>query len=128
MKYRNVELPDGLKPLANEYIKSVLDSLAENDKLNMLDSASYYMLAGQYNTYIECKELEAKNGLTTVSPTGLISIAPWVKISKECLTNIVRLSQEIGLTNRSRKSIDVLSKDAPDETPLQKFMKMNEQI
>ena len=123
MKYRNIELPDGLRPIAEEYIKSVLDELAENDKLNTLDSASYYMLAGQYNTYLEAKELEAKHGITTTSPTGLISIAAWCKVSKECLTNIIRLSQEIGLTNRSRKSIDVLSKDSPDESPLQKFMK-----
>lgn len=129
MKYRNIELPDNLRPIAEEYIKSVLDDLAQQEKLNNLDSASYYMLASQYNTYLEAKELEDKNGMTTVSPTGLISIAPWTKISKDCLIAVTRISQELGLTIRSRKSLKVLENDAlEEESPLAKFMKQNEQI
>lgn len=129
MKYRNIELPDNLRDLAKEYIISVLDELAEADKLNTLDSASYYILASQFNTYLEAKEMTDEKGLTSVSPTGLISVAPWVKIQKDSMIAVTRISQELGLTIRSRKSLKVLENDAnEEESPLSKFMKMNEQI
>lgn len=123
MIYKGMELPDGLRPLAEQYIKSVLDRLDEDDRLDPLDAASYYMLASQFEIYLEARELTAEKGLTSISPTGLESVAPWVKVAKDSLTAVTRISQELGLTIRARKSISVLSNEAPDESPLQKFMK-----
>lgn len=128
MKYRDIELPDNLRDIAKEYIISVLDELADNDKLNKLDSASYYILASQFNTYLGALEEQNQKGITTVSHNGNISVAPWSKVLKDSLIAVTRISQELGLTIRSRKSLKVLENDAnEEESPLSKFMKQNEE-
>lgn len=127
MKYKGIELPDNLQHIADVYIKNVIDEQEKNEKLNTLDHALYYMLASQYQTYLEAKEIEKQQGITTVSPTGLISVAAWVKISKDCLVAINQISQQLGLSPKARKSIEVLTQQAPEESPLSKFLSQNEE-
>lgn len=125
MNYKGIPLPDNLRDDVAEYMRVLLDDMEAGDCLKNIDSCAYYMLATSYNTYCDCQDLIEQHGYTTTSSAGNISIAPWVKISKESLTSILRILQEIGATRRARKSISALEKngaDADAESPLQKFM------
>lgn len=128
MIYKEIELPDNLRPQADKYIKNVIDELEKEDKLKTIDTATYYMLAGSFNTYLIAKEEEDKKGITTVSPTGLISIAPWTKIAKDSLTATLRLLQDTGLTLSSRAKLKIVSSDGGEESMLSKFMSQNEEF
>lgn len=130
MIYREILLPDNLRPEVESYIKNLLDQLAEENTLKTIDQCAYYMLASSYNTYCDCQDIIKKDGYIAISSAGNQSIAPAVKISKEVSTTILRILQEIGATRRSRKALSALEAQGAeaDESPLLKFMKENEKL
>ena len=40
MTYKQIELPNNLRPLTEKFIKDIIDNFDENDKLNSLDTLS----------------------------------------------------------------------------------------
>lgn len=128
--YKGIPLPTNIREEAKEYVQQVIDTLDHEDKLNKLDMGAFYMLAGTYNTYLNCKDLEIEKGITTISPqSGIENIAPWCQLAKSSSTTIIRILQELGLTIRARKSLKVMDSDGgADESPLQKFIKSNESL
>lgn len=130
MIYREILLPDNLRPEVESYIKNLLDQLAEETVLKSIDQCAYYMLASSYNTYCDAMDLVAKDGLISISSAGNKAVSPAYKISKDCLTSCLRILQEIGGTRRARKSLSALEAQGAeaDESPLLKFMKENEKL
>lgn len=124
MKYKNVILPDNLEKLAEQFIKNVIDEFENENRLKNQDQIAIYMLANSFNQYLISKEEENKKGLTTVSPTGLISVAAWVKVGRDAQIQVNKLLDSLGLNPVMRKKLMVLENDAQEnESPLQQFMK-----
>ena len=124
MVYKNIVLPDTLNDLGLQFIKSVIDEFDKENRLKQQDQMALYMLANSFNQYLNAKEEEHKKGLTTVSPTGLISVAPWVKIGRDAQIQVNKLLDSLALNPVARKKLMVLENDANEnESPLQQFMK-----
>ena len=70
MKIKGVIIPDGLRDLTYQFIKGIINVFDKEQKLNSLDSLSLYILAGNFDNYLECDEQIIKNGLVTVSDRG----------------------------------------------------------
>lgn len=129
MNYKGVTLPDGMIKEAEEYIKNVIDDMDSQSKLNVLDYASYYLLAQSYNTFLEASELQKTTGLLYESPSGVVSVHPSVRICRDQLTATLRIAQDLGCTIRARKSLKVLDNEGGnDETEFMKFMKLNNEL
>lgn len=128
-EYKGILLPGNLTSQADMFIRNIIDSLEKEERLTTTDSTALYMLAGQFNTYIKAKELEDEKGLTTVSPTGLVSIAAWTKIANDTFKNVVRMLSEMGCTLKSRKQFKVMDENgAEEESPLAQFMKQSQEL
>lgn len=127
MIYKEINLPDELLSDTQRYIYNIIDALTENKKINCLDEGALYMLAENYNNFLKCREIVNKEGFTFTSDRGNIAIHPAVKIMKDSQMLCVNLMKEIGLTLKSRKSLDVMSMETED-SPLVQFMKENNEL
>lgn len=121
MKYKDIELPDGLRDLAYQFIYGIINTFETENKLNNLDSLSLYLLAGYVNQYLECEEDIRKNGLTRISDRGNASLSPYVIQQKTTYNSILSLLKDFGLTLSSRTKIKVI--DDVDKNPLLDFLK-----
>lgn len=121
MKYKDIELPDGLNELTVDFMKNIIDTFIEENKLHKLDALSLYILAGNVDIYLKCDEDIRLNGLTRVSDRGNASLSPYVIEMKQVQNSILSLLKEFGLTLGSRTKIKVI--DDGGENPLLDFLK-----
>lgn len=127
MIYKEINLPDSLLKDTERYITSIIDTLSETKKINCLDEGALFMLAESYNNYLKCRDIVNVDGFTFTTDRGNIAIHPAVKIMKDCQVLCVNLMKEIGLTLKSRKTLDVMTQEAED-SPLVAFMKESNEL
>ena len=122
MKIKNIELPDGLRELTYKFMKGIINTFDKEKKLNSLDALSLYLLAGNVNTYLECEEQIAKNGLITVSDRGNESLSAYALQQKQVQTSIITILKEMGLTLHSRSKINLNESTDVSDVPFLKFL------
>lgn len=121
MKIKGVIIPDGLRDLTYQFIKGIINVFDKEQKLNSLDSLSLYILAGNFDNYLECEEQIKKNGLVTISDRGNESLSPYAIQQQKLQSSIITILKEMGLTLGSRSKIKAI--DSNDETsPLLAFL------
>lgn len=121
MKYKTIELPDGLKDLTYKFIKDVIDNFKKENKLNSLDTIALYMLANSIDTYIECEQQLKANGLVIISDRGNQSLSPFAIQQKVVQSQIQVLLTSMGLTLGSRSKLKFLD-NQEETTPFEKFL------
>lgn len=121
MKYKTIELPDGLKDLTYKFIKDVIDNFKKENKLNSLDTIALYMLANSIDTYIECEQQIKANGLVILSDRGNQSLSPYAIQQKVMQSQIQVLLTSMGLTLGSRSKLKFLDNNE-ETTPFEKFL------
>lgn len=122
MTYKQIELPNNLRPLTEKFIKDIIDNFDENDKLNSLDTLSLYLLANNIDTYLDCEDEIRENGYTMTSDRGNTSLSNYVVLQKSIQSSITVLLKELGLTLGSRNKLKVVE-TMTEESPLAQFMK-----
>ena len=121
MKIKGVIIPDGLRDLTYQFIKGIINVFDKEQKLNSLDSLSLYILAGNFDNYLECEEQIKKNGLVTVSDRCNESLSPYAIQQQKLQSSIITILKEMGLTLGSRSKIKAI--DSNDEvSPLLAFL------
>lgn len=121
MKYKTIELPDGLKEITYKFIKDVIDNFKKENKLNSLDTIALYMLANSIDTYIECEQQLKANGLVIISDRGNQSLSPFAIQQKVVQSQIQVLLTSMGLTLGSRSKLKFLD-NQEEATPFEKFL------
>lgn len=122
MTYKKITLPDNLHQTALMYIKSVIDFLKKNDKLNEVDFGSLYILADSYSQYLKASERVDVEGMTVPGSRSSLIPHPCIKIAKDSKSTCITLMSDMGLTLKSRSKISALDTDNED-SPLSEFMK-----
>lgn len=122
MKYRKIELPDNLHPLALKFVKSIINTFDEENKLNALDEMVFYTLASWLNTFITCSERVDAEGMTITSPRGQITLSPYATQMKIAQSHLNVLAKEMGLSLGSRGKIKAVS-TMTEDSPLAAFLK-----
>ena len=121
MKIKGVIIPDGLRDLTYQFIKGIITVFDKEQKLNSLDALSLYLLAGNFDNYLECEENIRKNGLVTISDRGNESLSPYAVQQQKLQSSIITILKEMGLTLGSRSKIKAI--DSNDEvSPLLAFL------
>lgn len=122
MKYRKIELPDNLHPLALKFVKSIINTFDTENKLNSLDEMTFYLLASWLNTFITCSERVDAEGMTITSPRGQITLSPYATQMKIAQSHLSVLAKEMGLSLGSRGKIKAVS-TMTEDSPLAAFLK-----
>lgn len=122
MKYKNILLPDELRPLTYQFVKSVIDTFKTENKLSALDNLSFYLLANNVDGYLLCQEHITAEGLTIESDRGNTSLSPYVVQQKVYHTSITTILREMGLTLGSRSKLKVIQNET-EESPLASFIR-----
>ncbi|MCH5302232.1 MAG: P27 family phage terminase small subunit [Prevotella sp.] len=122
MKIKNIVLPDGLKDLTYKFMKGIINTFDREKKLNSLDALSLYLLAGNVNTYLECEEQIAKNGLVSISDRGNESLSSYAVLQKQVQSTIITILKEMGLTLHSRSKITLNETSDLSEIPFLKLL------
>lgn len=95
-----------------EFLHSVYGIGCDQDKHTLT------MLADHIETYIQCNQMIAEQGLISVTNDGKTTgSSPFVSIRQKTVTLIIQMMNELGLTPRSR--LAAMKKE--DESPAAKF-------
>lgn len=109
MKIKGINLPDGLRPLAQYFMKGVIERLDKEGRLDRLDELSLFLLAGNIDKYLMCDEFVAlsasETAATKESARGNQTIHPLLTYQKQIQGNIAVLLKEMGLTLGSRSKL-----------------------
>ncbi|MDE5790314.1 MAG: P27 family phage terminase small subunit [Muribaculaceae bacterium] len=124
MKYKKIELPDNLHPLALKFVKSIINTFDDENKLNALDEMVFYTLASWLNTFIICSERVDTEGMTITTPRGIVQLSPYATQMKIAQSHLNVLVKEMGLSLGSRGKIKAVS-TMTEDSPLATFLKGN---
>lgn len=122
MKVKNITLPDGLKDLTIKFMEGIIETFDKEKKLNNLDELSLYLLAGNFDTYLECEQKIRENGLVSISDRGNESLSCYAIQQKQVQNSIMTILKEMGLTLGSRIKIKVIN-NTDENNPLLDFLK-----
>ncbi len=122
MQYKKVTLPDNLSEVALDYIKSVIDYLKKNDKLNNVDTGTIHLLATSYEQYLKANEIIDEMGLVVPGAKNSVIPNPAVRIAKDAKSMCLNLMTAMGLTLKSRTKLNQIDPDTED-SPLAELMK-----
>ena len=125
MEYKNITLPDDLRDLTIDFMKGIIDTFDKENKLNNLDALSLYLLAGNFNLYLECEEQIKKNGMVQFSDRGNMSLSSYAVQQKQLQSSIITILKEMGLTLGSRTKMKDIQTDLED-SPLAGFLGRND--
>lgn len=125
MTYKGITLPDNIREFALKSVKNIIDQFNKEGKLNNLDQVAIYMLANNFNTYLECEEHIKEEGLIFISDRGNKSLSPYAIQQKVVQSQIAVLLKELGLTLSSRNKMKLIANEV-EESPLANFIRMNE--
>lgn len=125
MEYKRILLPDNLSRETERYIKKVINSLKEEDKLNVIDEGILYLLAESHNQYIKATERVNEEGMTIAGSRNTIVVHPCVRIAKDNKATCLSIMSEMGLTLKARKNLEEKVKQNENEieekSPLENF-------
>lgn len=124
MKYKNINLPDGLGEQSITFIKRFIDNLDKTGTLSQLDELALYLLANSYEDYLNATAIVRKEGMVVTSDRHNAAPHPCVKIAKDAQTSITNILKEIGGTLRARSVIKQVMNET-EESPLAEFVKGN---
>lgn len=122
MEVKGITLPDGLKDLTVRFMEGIIETFDKENKLNSLDTLSLYLLADNFDIYLECADNIRKNGLVQISDRGNTSLSPFAVQQKQVQNSILSLLKELGLTLGSRTKIKVID-NTDENNPLLNFLK-----
>lgn len=124
MTYKGITLPDNIREFALLTVKNVIDTFKKENKLNSLDQLAIYMLANNFNDYLNCEEKIKEEGYTVVSDRGNVAISPYMIMMKTIQSQIAVLLKELGLTLGSRNKLKAVE-NLVEESPLASFINSN---
>lgn len=124
MTYKGITLPDNIREFALVTVKNVIDTFKKENKLNSLDQLAIYMLANNFNDYLNCEEKIKEEGYTVVSDRGNVAISPYMIMMKTIQSQIAVLLKELGLTLGSRNKLKAVE-NLVEESPLASFINSN---
>lgn len=122
MKYKKIELPDHLHPTALKFVKSIINTFDDENKLNALDEMVFYTLASWLSTFITCSERVDAEGMTVTTPRGITQLSPYATQMKIAQSHLNVLAKEMGLSLGSRGKIKAVS-TMTEDSPLASFLK-----
>ena len=116
-------IPADIEPEAQEYMAYVLEMLKESGIVEDVDCAALNMLARNYSTFIKASKIIEEEGMTVVSPRGLMNPHPAIKIANDAQTKAMKVMAEFGLTARARTKLPQLDGAKETDSPLEAFVK-----
>ena len=123
MNYKKITLPDNLHPIAEKYIKAVINFLISNEKLNAVDLGSIYILADSYSQYLKASERVEAEGMTVPGSRSSLIPHPCIKIAKDAKSVCLNVMAEMGLTLKSRSKLTNMDGEDKETSPLNDFIK-----
>lgn len=124
MKYKNINLSDGLTEQTISFIKKYIDNLDRANTLSQLDELSLSLLADSYDTYQKAMAIIREEGLITTSDRHNAAPHPAVKIANDAFKNMTNILKEMSGTIRSRSVIKQIAQET-ETSPLEEFIKNN---
>lgn len=124
MRYKNINLPDGLGEQSTAFIKRFIDNLEKTNTLSQLDELALYLLANSYDDYLKATAIVREEGMVVTSDRHNAAPHPCVKIAKDAQTSITNILKEIGGTVRARSVIKQIAQET-EASPLEAFIKEN---
>lgn len=114
MVYKNINLPEGIRAEALEFVKRLIDNLDSSMTLSLNDEMSYYLLANAYSNYLNAQDDLNENGFTYLSDRGNESPRASVRIAKDNHILILNLLKEMSGTIRSRSVVKQIAQETND--------------
>ncbi len=119
---KTFNLPKGLDPRAEAYMKRVIKYLTKNNQIDDVDDAALTMLSINYSMFMKASDDVLENGLTAKGSRGNDIPNPSIKIANDCQVQAVKIMEKFGLTAKDRKKL-MVDDDVDDDSPLMQFMK-----
>ena len=126
-KYDN-KIPSEINGEAKEYMYQVLTKLDESGVLEDVDTASLYMLASNYSTFINASLQVEKDGMMITNNKGNLIAHPMIKVAKDAQTMAMKVMAEFGLTAKARTKLPKLDKQEEELNPMEMFIKKSKEI
>lgn len=120
--YKKIDLPDNLRPQTLKFVKGVINTFDQENKLSGLDSICFFTLAQWLDNFFVCSEHIAQEGLTITTPRGITMLSPYATEQKVCQSHLNSIMKELGLTLGSRGKIKAVS-NMTEDSPLAAFLK-----
>lgn len=111
-----------LKPEVQNYMKSIISTLEEENYLKNVDNASLDLLATNLNIIFDAKEILDKEGIVCVNKVGTPIPHPAVKIMNDAQRKALEIMREYGLTALARKRLTRGESKEEDVSPLMNFL------
>ena len=121
--YKKITLPDNLHPQALKFVKGIVNTFDEENKLNSLDEMVFFTLASWLSTFIKCSERVDAEGMVVTTPRGIQQISPYAVQMKVAQSHLNTLAKEMGLSLGSRGKIKAVA-NITEESPLAAFLKV----
>lgn len=111
-----------LKPEVQNYMKSIISTLEEENYLKNVDNASLDLLATNLNIIFDAKEILDKEGIVCVNKVGTPIPHPAVKIMNDAQRKALEIMREYGLTALARKRLTRGEPEKEEVSPLMNFL------
>lgn len=128
MKNFNNKIPSDINKEAKEYMFFVLNKLNESGVLEDVDTASLYMLASNYSTFINASKQVEKDGMMIENNKGNLIAHPMIKVAKDAQTMAMKVMAEFGLTAKARTKLPKMDKQEEELNPMEMFIKKSKEI
>lgn len=128
MKNFNNKIPSDINKEAKEYMFFVLNKLDESGVLEDVDTASLYMLASNYSTFINASKQVEKDGMMIENNKGNLIAHPMIKVAKDAQTMAMKVMAEFGLTAKARTKLPMMDKQEEELSPLEMLIKNPKEI
>lgn len=124
MKDNPTLIPKDICKEAQDFVKSIVSVLRENDMLNPLDFNLIELAAWRYHRIVTARKHIDKNAAVIESSGNIMRPNPSVKIEIEETRELVKILNLLGMSPDSRKEINKSKeKIKNNESPLEKFIK-----
>ncbi len=128
MKNFNNKIPSDINKEAKEYMFFVLNKLNESGVLEDVDTASLYMLASNYSTFINASKQVEKDGMMIENNKGNLIAHPMIKVAKDAQTMAMKVMAEFGLTAKARTKLPKMDKQEEELNPFEMFIKNPKEV
>lgn len=124
---KTFNLPKGLDPRAEAYMKKVIKYLTKNNQIEDVDDAALTMLSINYSMFLKATDDVLENGLTAKGSRGNDIPNPAIKIATDCQVQAVKILEKFFLTAKDRKKMN--GDDGYDEdSPLMQFINEGKEV
>ena len=122
MEHQGITLPDNLHPVAEAFIKTLIDNLADSGRLVIIYAASLYCLAATYSLCLKALDEVDADGMTQISGRGNVSVAPALKNYRDLSKDLLDMCKQFGSTLASRGKIKEVAQTT-EESPIEALLR-----